>query len=84
MNEMLTASIILHCKNWMVNVTTKVVMLSVEVIHYCVVNGIVVTITTSCGDIHYFKSHYNAQNVVMSYDISNFEFDYAAAIENFL
>ena len=72
-----------HCKNWMVTVTTKVVMLTVKLIHYCVVNGIVVTITTSCSDVHYFrcksKSLQCSNVVMMSYDISNFEFDQAAA-----
>ena len=47
-------------------------------------NSIVVTITTSCSDVHSFrcksKSLHTAQNLVMmSYSLSNFEFDQAAA-----
>ena len=36
----------IHCKNWMVTVTTTVVMFTVKLIHNHVVNSIVVTITT--------------------------------------
>ena len=71
----------------MVTVTTRVVTLTVKLIHYCVVNSIVVTITTSCGDVHSFrcKSHYTTQTVaMMSYNISNFEFDQAAARKIFV
>ena len=65
-------------------VTTSVVMLTVKSIHYCVVNSTVVTITTSCIVMLVFSgakvSHYTVQNLVlMSYNISNFEFDQAAA-----